>query len=548
MKKTALSILVLTLSALYSITPLLMKSEFIMNGGWDLSHHINWVNQITLSLKEGVLYPHWMSGSNGGYGSPSAIFYSMLFHRLAGIVNLFVPSIVLSLKIVTFAGFLFSGLAMFIFLRNFCSHAASIAGGIAYQLFPYHIFDLYVRESLGETFAFIWLPLIMHFAYKGIAEGGWRSWIGLSLSYAILVLTHNATAYMFTYVVAAFFLFFAIREKKPGIILKFSVAILFGLSVSAVYFIPMVFERRFVHMEWMINGRWGGYRDNFLFKGHSSLDQLEGIVMLLTLVAIVSLILVYYRKKRFNKVPNFHLFFFFLLVAIFSLFMTTPYSAPLWSMIPERQMFVFPWRWVIVSTFATSVLIGLSCDRVSCTDIKRDRPIRLVMAVFHGLLIANIYLASFYIITAKPLQKNDLEWMLKEGKDLIEYRPVWHTQKEKEFSREEWVPVTFVENHGIVEVIRWGSHSRQFTIDALGTSVIRISTFYYPGWTALADGREVPIDIEKDSGAMLLNIPPGKNEVLLEFRDTPLRRGAKWISILSVLAAILVLVAARQRK
>lgn len=547
MKKTALSILVLALSALYSIAPLLMKSEFIMNGGWDLSHHINWVNQISLTLKEGVLYPHWMSGSNGGYGSPTGIFYSTLFHRLAGIVNLFVPSLVLSLKIVTFAGFLFSGLAMFIFLRNFCGHAASIAGGIAYQLFPYHIFDLYVRESLGETFAFIWLPLIMHFAYKGIAEGGCRSWIGLSLSYASLVLTHNASAYMFTYVVAAFFFFFAIRGKKPGIILKFSVAILFGLSVSAVYFIPMVFERRFVHMEWMINGRWGGYRDNFLFKDHSSLDQLEGIVMLLTLVAIVSLILVYYRKKRFNKVPNFHLFSFFFLVAILSLFMTTPYSVPLWRMIPEREMFVFPWRWVIVSTFATSVLIGLSCDRVSFTDIKRDRPIRLVMAVFHGLLIANIYLASVYIITAKPLQKNDLEWMLTEGKDLIEYRPVWHTQKEKEFSSQEWVAVTFVENHGTVKIISWKSHSRLFTVNATLPSVVRVSTFYYPGWTALINGKEIPISIEKDSGAMLLSLPAGENTVLLEFRDTPLRRAAKWVSIISLFAAFTGLIVARLR-
>jgi hypothetical protein len=65
-----------------------------------------------------------------------------------------VPSLIVSLKVTTFLGFLLSGISMYVFLRNFCSRMGSLAGGIAYQLLPYHIFDFYLRETLSEIFAF----------------------------------------------------------------------------------------------------------------------------------------------------------------------------------------------------------------------------------------------------------------------------------------------------------------------------------------------------------------------------------------------------------
>lgn len=528
-----------------------MKSEFIMSGGWDLSHHINWANQTSIALKEGVLYPDWMSGSNGGYGSPTAIFYSMLFHRLVGIVNLFVPSLVLSLKIVTFAGFLFSGLAMFMFLRNFCGHAASVGAGIAYQLFPYHLFELYVRESLSETFAFIWLPLVMHFVYKGTTEGGCRNWISLSLSYASLILTHNASAYMFTYVVAAFSIFIAVKEKSPGMILKFSIAIFFGLVLSAVYFIPMVFERRFVHMEWMINGPWGDYKENFLFlmknRNSSFYNILETVVILQALVSVISFMLVYY-KSRHVKISNFPLLVFFFSIFSISFFMVTPLSSPVWRILPERELFVFPWRWVIVSTFASSILFGLASQTVSLSDIKSNRFNAISIGILYAVVAGNLYFSSISMTKVDYLQEPLLERMLSKGNDLIEYRPVWILDKNKDFSKERRTYVTFKEGRGMIDIVSWMSQSRLFRIDAKDSSTLRVSTFYYPGWTAFVNGREVPVLVEKDSGAILLNIQPGESTILLEFRDTPLRRGAKWISVISLIAAFTGLIAAKRNR
>ena len=333
-------------------------------------------------------------------------------------------------------------------------------------------------------------------------------------------------------------------------LLKFLLAGLFGLSLSAIYFMPMFFEREFVHIEWLKNGPWR-YNHNFLDMAQSRLSlfyiQLKRIVMLYLLLVIISLILACYKWIKYRTLPNFYQFLFFLLIFAFSLFISTSFSTPIWELIPGFPTIHFPWRWLMVSTFATSVMIGLTFNSFSLEDIKNNRFIRICMAVFLALFISNLYLSLSYIMTAKPMQKKELELILMGRSDVIEYRPIWLTDKKKDFSQEPWVPVVFKEGVGNIDVLDWQSQSRAFRVDAALPSVLRVSTFYYPGWTALNNGREIPIGIEKDSGAMLINIPPGKNEVLLEFRDTPLRTVAKWISIVSLLAALFGLAMAKRK-
>lgn len=549
MKKTAASILAITLGALYSIIPLLVHRDFTF--GQDIGYHINWASQVSTGLEEGILYPRWMSQSNGGYGSPTAIFYAPLFHWLTGVVNLYIHSLFISLKIVTFAGFLLSGVSMYVFLRNFCGHAASAVGGMAYQLFPYHLLDIYIRGTLAEAFSFGWLPLLLHFIYNAYKKDNLQNWLGISFFYACLILTHLATAYIFTFVMSAFVLFLSIKGKHPRFLFKLIPASILGFAISSAYFIPMLFERRYVHIEWLREVSWGDYKKNFLFMSHADNSQfymhLNLIIIFLILLVIGSLRIYYMSRRHIYNINDIHFKFFSWLFA-FSLFISTPISMPLWRVIPGFSTIQFPWRWLVVSTLASSVLIGLMLDSLVFSDIKRDRLFGAWVTLFAVAFFANIYLSSSYVTIAEPIKKEDMEWILREGANAIEYRPIWLTDKKKDFSTEKWVPVAFKEGDGTIDVNNWKSHSRLFNVNTAVPSMVRVSTFYYPGWTALINGREVPIGIEKDSGAMLLNVPNGRNEVLLEFRETPLRKTAKWISILSFFAALLGLVMAKRKK
>jgi hypothetical protein len=185
----------------------------------------------------------------------------------------------------------------------------------------------------------------------------------------------------------------------------------------------------------------------------------------------------------------------------------------------------------------------------SVEDIRKDWAARVATAVFHAVLIINLYLSSRYLTLKEPMHRGDLEQILSNGAELIEYRPIWLKDRAKDFSGERGtVPVVFKEGQGTVEIENWKSQSRLIRSIAPTASTLRISTFYYPGWTALINGREIPIGIEKDSGAMLLALPPGENTVQLEFRNTPLRRAAKWTSILSFFVALFGLVFERQTR
>jgi uncharacterized membrane protein len=550
MNKTALIITALASGALFAIAPLLISSGFF-SGGWDLTVHLYHALQVSAGIKEGVLYPRWIALSNGGNGAPITIFYSPLFYILNGFVNLIIPDLILSLKVVMFIGFLLSGIVMYLFLRNFCGRTGSLAGGIAYQLLPYHLFDFYLRETLAETFAFFLFPLILHFAYKGARENRISPWIGMAFSYAGLVLTHLVSAYIFSFVIAAYTLFLSIRGGGFRVFMRSIVASLFGLFLSAVYFVPMFLERKFVHIEWLKDGPWA-YDRNFLYMKANRLNpfyaQLEQIVLLSVVLVISALVLSYLKKRTRGDFPNQDHLLFFASVFVFSIFISTQFAMPIWRLVPGFSTTLFPWRWLMISTLAIAAMIGISFDLFSVKDLKSGRRILVSTAAFHAILIGNLILSSFYLTVKVPMQQSDLDRIYSKGAELIEYRPIWLVDKKRDFSEERGkTPVVFTKGQGTIEIEDWKSQSRQIKSIAMTSATVRISTFYYPGWTAVVNGKETPIGIEKESGAMLLTLPPGENTVLLEFRDTPLRRTAKWVSILSLVAAMLVLVVDRQK-
>ncbi len=257
----------------------------------------------------------------------------------------------------------------------------------------------------------------------------------------------------------------------------------------------------------------------------------------------------YYKKKTLENFPNEDHVLFFTSVFVFSIFISTALSIPFWKLVPGLSTILFPWRWLIISTIAVAALVGISFDTLSFTNLRNYRTIRVAAAIFLTFLLITFYLSSVYLTAKEPMQQRDLERTLSDRAELIEYRPIWLQDREKDFSQERGTfPVVFKEGHGTVDIMSWKSQSRLIKSIASTASNVRISTFYYPGWTAMVNGKEIPIGIEKESGAMLLSLPAGENMILLEFRDTSLRRIAKWVSVISLIAAMSGLIVERYKR
>ena len=75
-----------------------------------------------------------------------------------------------------------------------------------------------------------------------------------------------------------------------------------------------------------------------------------------------------------------------------------------------------------------------------------------------------------------------------------------------------------------------------YRIDSPQPFSARFRVFYFPGWQAVVDGQPVPAGPEPQTGFVTVSLPAGSYAVELVFADTPLRRTANAISIVTLVA------------
>ncbi|MFN3762576.1 MAG: hypothetical protein ACK4WK_05160, partial [Anaerolineae bacterium] len=67
-----------------------------------------------------------------------------------------------------------------------------------------------------------------------------------------------------------------------------------------------------------------------------------------------------------------------------------------------------------------------------------------------------------------------------------------------------------------------------------------VNRFFYPGWRAWVDGREVEVAPEPQWGRFTFPVPAGRHHVAIRFGETPLRLAADLLSALSLLALVVI--------
>jgi hypothetical protein len=121
----------------------------------------------------------------------------------------------------------------------------------------------------------------------------------------------------------------------------------------------------------------------------------------------------------------------------------------------------------------------------------------------------------------------------------IEYTPIWARNMKQIMSEEKPVKITVMSGPALTDILAWKPEKRSISIVGSAPSLLRVATFYYPGWQAKINDRVIPIGKEDMSGAMLIKVPEGKQTLELRFEDTPIRYYSKLISLFSFLASLL---------
>jgi hypothetical protein len=200
-----------------------------------------------------------------------------------------------------------------------------------------------------------------------------------------------------------------------------------------------------------------------------------------------------------------------------------------WATLPLMKYIEFPWRLLAPASLCLAVVAAALGRRLNRLEKGRN----LALAAALGLLI----LPNLSHIAAGGYQT--LDWRQWTPEQIAQRGVSVTTRNEYEPN---WAQLPAYRTDSVRAVAGWAQGElRRLSpvhwsgqVRAASPSTIEVSCYYFPGWHAWVDGREVPPGVAENSGLIRLAVPAGDHYVELAFRRTPVRLAADAISVFSV--------------
>ena len=451
-----------------------------------------------------------------------------------------------SIKIVTILGMVLSGLTMFWWQKKHWGNWGGLVSAVFYMYAPYRLVNIYVRGSVAEHLAFVFLPVLFMFTEKIVEENSrWKLLYVIlgGVSYGLLTLSHNIMALIFSLVLGLFMLFHLLIYRKWKTVFGFAGVVVSGLLLSAYFWLPSIVEKKFVLLDQTVGQ---DYRDYFISIGHllnpmwgyggqGSMSLQVGFVHLLFLfIAVVAA--VHLWKKRHSKALH---VFFYLFTFTLSVFFMLPVSRPIWDHVPLLPFTQFPWRFLSWTVFTTSVLAGMVIYVATehFAKLKRFIPVFAIGAASVLLLADSFYLRANQLISVNLTVDQPIPGSTTWADEQF---PVWFKPKPDRVPKER---VEVVEGRGRVVPYEWKTARHYYQVIANTKVKIVENTAYYPGWELLVDNELKELDFQDKlyPGRIVYTLLPGDYQISTVFTETPLRKTVDVISLGTGVLVILVL-------
>jgi hypothetical protein len=484
--------------------------------------HVAWLHQLDAAIRAGQFPPRFVPDLSFGFGYPLFNFVFPLPFYIAETIHILGFSLVDSVKAVFLLSIPLSGYFMYKFLKEHIAEWLALAGSIIYIYTPYRSTDIYIRGAFGEAVAFIFPPLIV-WAVTKLSKSKDIKWIGvLSLGVAGLILSHNIMAYMFM----PFLLVFAFLI---GFNLKILYGFLLGLLTSIYFWLPAIIESKLMKYDTVFN-----FIDHFptirqlitpfFGYGASVAGPYDGMSFFLGSMNIALIIVTFLLFKKLNKISVWALG----MIGI-SIFMMNFRSTFLWENLPLVPYFQFPWRFLSLTTFATSILI-ISLDKFKYSKQVGMIIILAVIAMNFSFFKPHDFLGrtdEYYINRYIPVPIASEEY-LKTGEEYLRL-PNATERRPTELSPDVKLSSTFETNFDAPKTLNYYK-------------------YYFPGWEVKIDGKKVEVYAGKPFGQIEFNVPTGKHKVDIKFKETPFRNTLNIVSLLSLIFVIVIIVKKNKAK
>ncbi|HEY3137361.1 MAG TPA: 6-pyruvoyl-tetrahydropterin synthase-related protein [Blastocatellia bacterium] len=537
------------------IATLVMLPMFVR--GFPSGVDSDWHFRRALAFKEairdgGTLYPRWLSSLNNGMGSPAMLYYPPLSFFVTAAANFVVKDTLLSLSLSCWAGLCASGLAMYFAARSWLSMWPAVVSAVLYITAPYHLLDLYQGTTLGEFWSFAWVPLVLLAIHQLSNGAGWYAVGFLAVSYSLLLFSHIPISFALSALLPVLVLAMTRNLKRLA---RIALGLVLGAALSAIYVLPLLLERKYVRMDAILRFEYPKY---FLFEhlrpafrlglmksevtSFSDPLNLNAYIYLLKteqaalvlpiLFAISTAIVVVNRKAAARLFWQRRALRGVWLITIVSLLMSSRLSAPVWKSIPQFLYLSFPFRWLVIVTAGTCIMVAVALSVL--TDQVKQRLVysaTLAAAVLFGLLI------SSFIVARAPYEPGAFD-ASQPRREVPEYRPIWWDNKLHD--EEQLPPIVVTDGDATFEALDAEGVRQSYQVSATTASVLRLYTLYFPGWIAQVDGAPSEIEPSKE-GDIQIRVAPGEHQLTLAFEDTAPRLAGKVVSAAALLAVLATL-------
>jgi hypothetical protein len=529
------NILIVALVAMAVLLPIMI---FGIPNGADLPNHLRFALPFYESMQSGHFHPGWLAESSYGLGDPRFIFYPPGLYYLLSATRMLTgewySASILAFIILSVAG----GLGAYFWARTIFTPRVAMWTGVLYALAPYRLNELYQASLLSEYAACSILPFVFGFVERVIRRKSIYDVVGLGASYALLILTHLPIAVIGSIALAIYVLLRVEKKAFWSTITRVALGTTLGLAASSFFWTSMLAELSWIKGSGANPNPYYDYRLNFVFSPSALTNRNTWYANLLALAMIgflfpgVAFLVRSFKRDKSNGAMNAAL-----VLLLVTFLMATPLSKPVWAVVPKLSEVQFPWRWLSITSLMGAMLFAASIPKWKEQFHNRLRPRDLAVGLVFALSL--VFIGTQIIQDCEYISRAKFEPMVQDVRGAVSFKdwlPVWA----RDFNHVEKMLAKVDAGTRPVTITAWEPERRTFHLGAGTENTLQVRTYFYPRWTAKADGHLLTITPTAD-GLLQISAPAQATDIQLAF-EPPARvhlfelvTTASWILILGCL-------------
>lgn len=578
-------------------------------GGYPIADNyefnIPWAAYFSDQLYDGDFYPRWLTDYAYGIGAPVFYFYGPAPFYLAAFVQSACMNCELkaALALWHLSFYLLAAVGFYYWARSFCGRGLSALCAALYAALPYHLIDLELRGSLGESLAYAFTPLVLLGIKNTVANG--RAPLLAGFSYAGLILSHLPTALLFTPILTAY-VYIAMSTRgiwRPTVQLAGTGFI--GVILAAVYILPAITLRDFLLPDGWVAPFGGDYEPStWLFFSNAALSE-GGAATRLTVTAALAissaiaaasvalLIIVRLFQKDgdafFRGCKARHIAAAGISLVLCWIMMTNLVSWLYVHVGPFRQV-QFPWRIGTIIDLMSATIVLLAASRIT-QAMSKDVDHAPKFAVVSVVSVTVFATASVLVVVGGLITPKErgtrLETSLQTQLVLLGRPPLEPLTPKQLFAelpveyRTKWIADSAVYRQGLnatsenihvaaykkwraavlakpeawvesgasdvsaTEVIRTGPTAFAITTNLKEAAGIGLRRAYFPSWRLLdaGSGEKLELRPRESDGLMAFDAPAGETMLILRTEPLPVEIAGASISAAALIGLLLIMLA-----